>query len=108
MFGSNLRMNPLAVRKRLLLAESELNRARLARDMSTLTTGVRRITDRTKAIHVVALSAAGLIAGLAAVQRGNRLNAGGKSSRLEIALRVAGFISSFWLACRTRGDDPER
>ena len=36
MFGKNSRMTPLELRKQLLIAESELNRAQLAEDMSAL------------------------------------------------------------------------
>jgi hypothetical protein len=102
MSGNNLRMNPLAVRKRLLLAESELNRAQLARDVNVLTTGVRALTERTKAIRSVASSAAGLVAGLAAFQRARRVNAGGTQSRLQAVLQCAGLVSSLWLAYRVR------
>jgi hypothetical protein len=48
MFGKNARMNTLATRKQLLLAESELNRARLIRDMAELSAGVRTLTGRAK------------------------------------------------------------
>ncbi len=103
MSGNNLRINPLAARKRLLLAESELNRAQLVRDVSVVTTGVRALNERTRGIRSVASSAAGLVAGLAAVQREKRLNAALKPSRLQTVLKCAGFVSSLWLAWRAQG-----
>jgi hypothetical protein len=104
MFGNHLQMTPLSARKRLLLAESELNRAQLTRDVHVLTTGVRALTERTKTIRSVAVSTAGLIAGLAAFQRDKPL----APSRMQVALKAAGFIASFWLACRSRGSGDTR
>ena len=46
MFGKNPRVNPLNTRKRLLIAESELNRAQLTQEWGTLTAGIRTFTDR--------------------------------------------------------------
>ena len=95
-------MNPLAARKRLLIAESELNRAQLASDVEDLMTGFRALKERTRAARSVASSTAGLIAGLAAVQRDKRLKAALKPTRLQKALHYAGFLSSLWLAYRER------
>lgn len=103
MFGNSLRMNSLSVRKRLLIAESELNRAQLALDVNALTTGVRALTARTSAIRSVASSAAGLVAGLAAFQRDKRrVTAAVKQSRIQTVLQCAGFASSLWLAFQAR------
>jgi hypothetical protein len=96
-------MNSLSARKRLLLAESELNRAQLIFHVNALTTGVRALTARTAAIRSVASSAAGLVAGLAGFQRGKqRASAVVKPSRIQTLIQCAGFASSLWLAYRTR------
>ena len=64
MLGKNPRMNPLESRKQLLLVESELNRAQLARDMAELTAGVRTLTERAKSIASIFSSAAVLVSAL--------------------------------------------
>jgi hypothetical protein len=95
-------VNPLASRKQLLVAESELNRAQLAGDMAALTAGVRTLTDRAKASGSIASSAAVLVAGLAACQRGKPVDADAKPSWLQTILKGAGLISTLWLAFRAR------
>ena len=99
MFGNHLRINPLSARKRLLLAESELNRAQLRRDIHDVTTGVRALTARTTTISSVAASAIGLVSGLATMQRDKPA----KPTRMQVAIKAAGFIASVWLAYRARG-----
>ena len=59
-------MNPLAARKQLLIAESELNRVCLAEDFAALTAEMRSLTERAKSFGTVASSAAMLAAGLTA------------------------------------------
>ena len=102
MFGKNPRVNPLASRKQLLVAESELNRAQLAGDMAVLTAGVRTLTDRAKSSGSIASSAAVLVAGLAACRRDRAVDAKAKPSWLQTILKGAGLISTLWLAFRSR------
>ncbi len=97
-------MNPLTVQKRLLLAESELNRAQLTVDVAALTVGVRALMDRTRPVISVASSAAGLVEGLAAIQRHRPV----KPSRLQTVLQCAGFMASLWLAYRARSSAQEK
>ncbi len=101
-------MNPLESRKQLLLAESELNRAQLVGDMVALRADVRTLTDRAKSFGSIASSAAVLVAGLAAFQRGKPADAGGKRSWLQIILKGAGLISTLWLAFRSQSRDRDR
>ena len=54
MFGNNPRVNPLESQKRLLVAESELNRTQLAGDLAALTAGLRTLTDRAKSFGSIA------------------------------------------------------
>jgi hypothetical protein len=96
-------MTPLESRKQLLLAESELNRAQLAGDMAALTARVRMLTDRAKSFSAIASSAAVLVSGLAAFQRGKPAVAGAKHSWLQTILKGAGLISTIWLALRPPG-----
>ena len=44
MFGDNPRVNPLESRKRLLVAQSELNRAQLVQEWVAMTVGARTLT----------------------------------------------------------------
>jgi hypothetical protein len=64
MFGKNPQMNPLALRKQLLLAESELNRAQLAHEWQSMAQGLRAVTARAKSFSSVAFAGAVLVAGL--------------------------------------------
>jgi len=105
MFGKDSRMTPLKLRKQLLIAESELNRAQLAEDMSALYADVRSLTARAKLFGAIASSTAVLIAGLAATKRGKPANAGAKPSWLQIILKGADLVSTLWLAFRLPGRD---
>jgi hypothetical protein len=102
MFGKKPRLNPLELRKQLLIAESELNRAQMAGDMAALMAAVRTFTDRAKSFGSIASSAAALVAGLAAFRRGKPLDAGPKPSWLRTISRGAGLISTLWLAFRSQ------
>jgi hypothetical protein len=100
-------MNPLASRKRLLIAESDLNRAQLLNEWQSMADGVRSVTDRAKSIGSMASYAAALVAGLAAFRRGKPAEAGAKPSWLRTLLKVSGLVSTFWLAFRSPGRDKD-
>ena len=105
MFGENPRMKALQARKQLLVLESELNRAQLVRDVADLTTGVRAITARARSLSSLASSAAMLISALAAFWRRKSPEASAKPSRLQTILKVAGLVSTLWLAFRSQGHE---
>ena len=105
MFGKSHRMTPLELRKQLLIAESELNRAQLAESMSAPRSGVRSLTARAKSFEAIASSAAVLVAVLAATKRGKPANARAKRSWLQIILKGAGLVSTLWLVFRMPGRD---
>ena len=107
MSGKNPRINPLELRKQILIAESELNRAQLVGDMATFTAGVRTLTDRAKSFGSIASSAAVLLVGLAAFRRGKSADDDAKPSWPQTILKGAGLISNLWLALRSRGSDSE-
>jgi hypothetical protein len=86
-----------------LIAESDLNRAQLVGDMAALTMGVRTLTDRAKTFGSIASSAAVLVAGLAAFQRGKPARGEVKPSRLQTILKGAGLVSTLWLAFQANG-----
>ena len=96
MFGENPRLSPLELRKQLLIAESELNRAQLAGDLAVLTARVRAVAGRAKSFGTIASSAAVLVTGLAAFQRGKTADAGRKRSWLHTILKAAGVSAAEW------------
>jgi hypothetical protein len=102
MFGKNPRLNPLQLRKQLLLAESELNRLQMVSDLDALRESVHALGARAKSFRSVASSAAMLVAGLAAFQRGKPAANGAKPSWLKTVLKGAGLVSSLWLAFRSQ------
>lgn len=103
MFGKDPRVNPLASRKQLLVAESDLNRARMMDDVTALAAEVRGLGDRAKSYGSIALSAAVLVSGLAAFRRRKPGDTDAKSSWLQTVLKGAGLISNLWLAFRLKG-----
>lgn len=100
-------MNPLASRKQLLIAESELNRAQLVADMTTMKAGVRTITNRAKSYGALASSIASLVTGLVSAKRNPPARAGAKPSWLQTILKAAGLVSTLWSAFRPPGRLPE-
>ena len=107
MSGKNPRMNPLDLRKQLLITESELNRAQLVGDMTALTAGVRALTGRVKSFRAIAASATVLVAGLAVFRRMKSVPAGGKPFWLQTILKGTGLVSTIWRTFRSRGHDQE-
>jgi len=98
-----LQVNPLQVRKELLVAESELNREQLIEEWQAMTEGVRTWRARVKTVGSLASAAALLVAGVSAVRRRGASSNGAKSSWLETALKGAKIAGSVWLALRARG-----
>lgn len=107
MFGINARMNPLELRTRLLVAESEIHRAQLSREWGTLTAGVRRVTDRARTFGSIAASAIAVVAGLAACVRARKLQPDSKRSWFRILIQGASLISTVWLTSRRQGPEPQ-
>ena len=91
-------MKPLESRKQLLLAESELPRAQMVDDLTTLTTGVRALTYRAASLESIASSTALLAMGLTAFQRGQGMNANARPSKINRLLNGAAVIAALWLA----------
>lgn len=101
-------MNRLESRKRLLVAESELNRAQLAQDWVAMTTGVRSFIGRARSFGAIASTAALLVTGFAAFRHTTKSTpADEKPSWWQTLLKTAGTISTLWLAFRARGHDQE-
>jgi len=100
-------MNTLATRKQLLLLESELNRAQLAREMTELRACVCTLTGRAKSFTSIFSSVAVLVSTLAALRRGKPADADARPSWPQTILKGAGLISTLWLAFRSQEPDHE-
>ena len=107
MFGKEPRISPLAMRKRLLIAESEINRAQLSKEWETTARGVHDLAHRAKTIAVWGSSAALLAAGVTAMRRRPTPPGGAKSSWLRSFLAGARVASTIWLAFRGCGKKEE-
>jgi len=107
MSGKNPRLNPLASRKQLLLAESELNRAQLVQDWQAVADGVRAVADRARTLGSIAATAASLVAVFASFRRQKSAPTAEKPSWLQTLLKGAGLLSTVWQAFRSPGRDPD-
>lgn len=94
-------MNTLELRKRLLIAESEINRIQLTAEKNTLQSGLHTITHGVTAAGAMASSIVMLTTNLAAIPRAHQA-IGTKPSRLQTILNGAVLISSIWLALLPR------
>jgi hypothetical protein len=103
-------MNPLASRKKLLIAESELNRAQLIRDWQTMAGEVNAFTKQARTASSIASSAASFIFGLAPFCRKKEpAPAAEKPSRWQAILKGAQLACSLWSEFRPpRGDQKDK
>jgi negative regulator of sigma E activity len=97
-------MNPLESRKQLLIAESELNRAQLVRELQTVSDEVHSLSHQARTITSLASATATLIAGLASFRRKKEsAPAAEKPSWLQTIVKGAGLVSTIWSAFRSTG-----
>ena len=92
MFEKNPRLNTLESRKQLLIAESELNRARMLDDATALKAEVCGLSNRLISFRTIVASAAALVSGLSASSRGEPADAKAKPSFFRTVLRGAGLV----------------
>jgi hypothetical protein len=97
-------MNALQTRKRLLIAESELNREQLVADLSALSAGIHAAGMRASGFGSIASSAAMLVAGVASVVRSRTPAPGPGRSWVTSLVNGASLVSTLWLAVRSRSD----
>lgn len=109
MFGKTSQLNPLELRKQMLVAESELNRAQMLHDLVMLTAEVHALARRAKSIASVASSAAVLVAGLTAWPQSQPAKSGAKPTWWQNILQGVRLISTFWSAfCPPAPDSTDR
>jgi hypothetical protein len=89
-------MNSLEQRKQLLVAESELNRAELAREWQAMAGEVRSLTGQARAAGSLVSAAVTLMAGLRSCHRIVTAPPGKKLSWWQILLKGAGVVSACW------------
>jgi len=103
MSGTKPRVKPLALRKQLLLAESEVNRVQFANDWHALTDEAREVTCHARSLwSAIASTAATGIAGIKAWRdlRASRSNHKGSwISNLVSGIQVG---SAIWKSFRSR------
>lgn len=95
-------MNSLAVQKQLLIDESELNRAELIGDLTSVASGIRGLGEQAKSWKSIASAAAMLLVVVTTVSRRRSLVALLKSSRWQLLIKGAGMVWTVWLALRSR------
>jgi hypothetical protein len=94
-------MTPLQSRKKLLIAESELNRAQMVHEWGLVAEEARSLVRQAGNLGSLASTTASLVATLAGFQ-GAKSEAPAKSSWLQTILKGGGLISTIWMAFRAR------
>ena len=100
-------MNTIESRKKLLVAESEINRAQLVQEWQAMSHEARALARQARIIRSLAAGAASLVVGLASFRRKKPATGMEKPSWLQKILNGAGLISNLWLAFRSAGREPK-
>jgi len=102
MFGKNPQLTRLQLRKQLLLAESDLNRAQFEQDWLAMQTEVHALTRRVRTTGYVVSATTALVALLAAWRRpaAGPAPVAEKPAWWQSLLKGAGMLSTFWIAAR--------
>lgn len=87
-------MNALASRKKLLIAESELNRVQLINDWQTMAGDVQALSSRAKTVSSLVSSAVSLITGLVAFGRNPSTPVAEKPSWWQTLFKGAEWVST--------------
>ena len=90
------------MRKDLLIAESELNRARLMEEWDAATEWHRTLSAGARTVGSVASAVALVVTGLRAFRRKREPQIGGEVSWLQPVIKGAGLITSLFGAFRWR------
>ena len=107
MSGKEPHLSPLEAHKRLLIVESELNRATLAEEWQTIRQELSGLAHRAKTIGGWVSAAALLAGGVTACCGAPPEPAPSKVSWLQKVLRGARFALTLWLALRPRAEKAE-
>lgn len=108
MFGKgNDSLSSLAARKRLLVAESELNRTQLRREWQEFVLDADHFVRRVKSLSTVTAVLVSLAVGLAGRPKSKAAPANAPSSWLRRLARGARLASNVWMLIRALGKLPE-
>lgn len=94
-------MNPLELRKQILIAESELNRAQLIQEWRTMAGEVHALAAEARTIRSFASATTTLVAGVASFWHKKSSPADEKPSLLKTMLKGVAQINTLWAAFRT-------
>ena len=95
--GKAAALNSLELRKQLLLAESELNRAQLVKEWHSMAGEVRALADEARTVRAMATAATTLVMGLASCVSPPAPPTA-KPSWWQTILKGAGVASTLWQA----------
>lgn len=98
-------MNSLQSRKKLLIAESEINRAHAVAELMVIKAEVGTLIDRAQSLVMGVSKAAVIVAGLSALLGRKTAGPPVKRSWWQTALKGAGFIFSVWPVFRAKPED---
>lgn len=96
MFGKSSRIDRLAARKQMLIAESELNRAHLMQDWQVMTSELHALADEAHHLRSFVSAGAALVTGFVAFRRKTVAAGTEKPSWLHTILKGAGQLSNLW------------
>jgi hypothetical protein len=102
MFGKKSHVSPLELKKRLLIAESEINRSQMIQEWQTMADEVHALAQQARTVRSLVGAAASLSAGLAAFWRSKSVPADEKPSWWQTILKGAQLAGSIWSQLRTR------
>lgn len=105
--GKDPLLNQLEIRKRLLIAASELHRAHLPGEVDAFRSGIRRLMDSAGSFGSLASLAVTFCAGLVALKRAKPADTETKPSWGQAILRGAGLLSSLWRQFRPPPPDQD-
>ena len=103
--GKNLNLNPLESRKRLLLAESDLNRAQMVREWQRLTDESHAFAHHARTVGSIISATALLVAGIKSFGCKKAAPPAGKPSWLQSILKGAGLMATLWPLIRPAARD---
>ena len=100
-------VSPLELRKELLIAESELNRAQLMEEWEAATEWHRTLSAGARTVGSMASAVTLVVSGLRAFRRTRDARKSTGPAWSEPFIKGAGFVSSLWEMFRSRGSDPK-
>jgi len=94
-------MNLLSTRKKLLIAESELNRAHLAQEWQAVTDDIHALAHQARTIRSLAAMALTAVSSLVSLRHKAPVPSAEKPSWLQSLLKGAKLAGSLWAEFRT-------